>query len=678
MRCFTLFALTAATLLQLKQDAAALDADSKEYPVTKVVNLLKDMQETLKEEMDADEKVYQKLACWCETNGKEKNAAVETAKARLTMFEGDIEEMTAKSVRLNVEINTLSTELAASQDALAKATAIREKELAEFNAEEKDMVTSIKSIKDATLVLSKHQTDAPALLNVATVLKHHMHTKAKILQGKMSPAQKQALTAFVQQPEVQGTAGPQAYTSATGGIFGVLNQMEETFEGNLDVAQKDELSAEEAFSSLKTAKISEIEATKKALDMKTVELAETDEKGAQAKENYADTEDALSADEAFLLDLKEKCSVTDKEMADRTKARQDEISAVGEAIAILTADEARDTFSSTLGFVQVNAVLNVEKKTRRDVVKILKAAAAKTKNPSLLELAAQAGIDVFAKVKESIDGMIGDIKQQIEDDVKHKDYCVEELDKNALDTKKANDDRDALVAHIDDLKTTIDTLTKDIAQKKADIAEMQVQVKRASEDREAENKMFQQTVADQRATQAILTKALDRLKKVYVPEVFAQTKATDDGDDGPAGKPPAAEFSDYNQNKHAGGVLSMIQEVITDAKVMETEAIRAENETQTNYEDFVKNTNDAIFAAQNAIVNMTESKAKAEESLETAESDLSATLSELEQLHKYAGDLHTECDFTIQNFDTRQEAMESEVEALQQAKAVLSGADFGF
>ena len=51
-----------------------------------------------------------------------------------------------------------------------------------------------------------------------------------------------------------------------------------------------------------------------------------------------------------------------------------------------------------------------------------------------------------------------------------------------------------------------------------------MQIKRASEDRELENKEFQQTVADQRATQGILKKALDRLKVVYG---FVQTSQPD-------------------------------------------------------------------------------------------------------------------------------------------------------
>ena len=55
---------------------------------------------------------------------------------------------------------------------------------------------------------------------------------------------------------------------------------------------------------------------------------------------------------------------------------------------------------------------------------------------------------------------------------------------------------------------------------------MQTQLKRAGEDREKENADFQTTVADQRATQALLTKALDVLKAVFDKKSFAQTKAT--------------------------------------------------------------------------------------------------------------------------------------------------------
>merc|ERR1719421_697322 len=132
--------------------------NEKNRPVTKVINLLKDMQAQLQKEAEEDQEVYEKVACWCETNDKEKTAAIEEAEARITDLTASIEEKTATSSRLNTEIKNLEAEIAKNEEALAKATSIREKELAEFNAEEKDMLQSIGALKSAITVLSKHHS----------------------------------------------------------------------------------------------------------------------------------------------------------------------------------------------------------------------------------------------------------------------------------------------------------------------------------------------------------------------------------------------------------------------------------------------------------------------------------------------------------------------------------------
>merc|ERR1719409_2192042 len=49
---------------------------------------------------------------------------------------------------------------------------------------------------------------------------------------------------------------------------------------------------------------------------------------------------------------------------------------------------------------------------------------------------------------------------------------------------------------------------------------------------------------------------------------------------------------------------------------------------------------------------------------------------ELEQLSNYNAELHQSCDFVVKNFEVRQTARQEEVEALKQAKAILSGAKF--
>merc|ERR1712060_502228 len=102
-----------------------------------------------------------------------------------------------------------------------------------------------------------------------------------------------------------------------------------------------------------------------------------------------------------------------------------------------------------------------------------------------------------------------------EDEIKHKDFCVDEFNTNQLQTEKKEREKQDLIAKIEDLELTIKTLTEEIENLKAEIAEMQVQLKRAGENREKENKEFQMTVADQRETQKLLQAALNVLSEFY-------------------------------------------------------------------------------------------------------------------------------------------------------------------
>merc|ERR1719436_586445 len=120
----------------------------------------------------------------------------------------------------------------------------------------------------------------------------------------------------------------------------------------------------------------------------------------------------------------------------------------------------------------------------------------------------------------------------------------------------------------------------------------------------------------------------------------------------------------------------MIEEIINDAKAMEAEAIRSEEDAQKAYEDFVKETNASIEAKSKEIVNKSELKAKAESDLVETKEAKEAVMLDLEQLSNYNAELHQSCDFVMKNFDVRQTARDEEIDALRQAKAILSGAKF--
>merc|ERR1719377_54181 len=94
----------------------------KQRPVSKVVNLLKDMQVQLAKEQEEDEEVYEKMVCWCEANDKEKTKAIADAEQHLSDLTASIEELTATSARLTTEIANLKKEVAANGAALDTAT----------------------------------------------------------------------------------------------------------------------------------------------------------------------------------------------------------------------------------------------------------------------------------------------------------------------------------------------------------------------------------------------------------------------------------------------------------------------------------------------------------------------------------------------------------------------------
>jgi chromosome segregation ATPase len=220
--------------------------------------------------------------------------------------------------------------VAQNQEALDKATAMRTKGLAEFVAEEKDVLQSISALKAAITVLSKHnsaflQTDtevdaqATVLKQAADGIQHVLQNpkNAQVLDQMISGKQQRLLESFVQARSTttgkKMISSKNAGTQPSGEIFGMLKQMLESFESNLSQSQKEEAESQTGFEDLKAAKDEEIAAGQDQIGKKTQELASTDEKLATNKVDLADTTDSLAADREFLANLKEQCQSLDEE-----------------------------------------------------------------------------------------------------------------------------------------------------------------------------------------------------------------------------------------------------------------------------------------------------------------------------------------------------------------------------
>merc|ERR1719272_2344210 len=387
----------------------------------------------------------------------------------------------------------------------------------------------------------------------------------------------------------------------------MLKQMKETFESNLSNSGKEELEGQKAYEELKAAKEDEIATGQNNIETKTQELATTDEKLAQAKQDLVDTRASLSADEQFLMMLKETCQATDQQWEQRQKDRQLEIEAVSKALAGLTSDDAHALFSKTFNsasFVQKSSTGNSER--RAQASKLLSDIAKKNQNPKLMQLSAMVRLDAFTKVKKAIDDMIAQLTKEKKDEIKLKDFCVEAFNENERNTERKEREKKDVEALIDDLTMTIDSLAQAIETLKGEISEMQTQMKRAGDDRDAENKEFQQVVADQRATVQLLNQALKVLSAVYDKKMML-TSLKGQGKASPPPPPGFVGGGKAKKNAAGGGVVGMLKGIIAEAQALEEEATKAEADGQKAYEDFV-NKSDEKAKAEGDLVTATENK----------------------------------------------------------------------
>merc|ERR1719420_1274346 len=101
-----------------------------------------------------------------------------------------------------------------------------------------------------------------------------------------------------------------------------------------------------------------------------------------------------------------------------------------------------------------------------------------------------------------------------------------------------------------------------------------------------------------------------------------------------------------------------------------------EKDSQAEFEEFVKVSADNRAADAKSIEEKESAKAGLEADIVDMEADKKATMKEAMAKGEYIADLHADCDWLVQNYETRKEARAGEVDALKKAKAVLSGADY--
>lgn len=643
--------------------AVSLGLAACEKPVTKIVNLLKEVEGELKAEIENDQTAFDKMQCWCKKTVKSTETGIEDAKTCIADETSSIESNTGKSANAAAAAAGLEEDIASDEATLKSATEGRQKASAEFSAAEQELTKAISALKGAITVLKKQQSflqaDSPIMTDaMAFGIRKQVEVFAQRHVDKISPAEKDTVEQFLQQPSYG------AYSNQSGEIFGILGNMLDQFSQDLKEARDTESSDAAAFAEQKKLLSEKIAAASDQLAAKNEAKGEADTAKAASEDKLRKCTAAEEDLTKTLRETKTSCADNKAEFAERSEARAAELEAVGKAIAFLDSPEAFAKFNAAFSFVQV-ATRAMRARAHKALGALSRAGNMDIVAP-LVELVQQqalartgAKVD-FSKVIKKIDDLVVELKAEIEKNTMDKDACVADINKKTQDLTATKNQVDKLKAKVAKLEETIADLTVELENNAQEKADLEAAIKTAGENRAIENANFQKATKENKAAIAVLKKAKEVLAPIFGESLLQQPAK-------PAG------FSKYEKNAGGAKVMGMLDEIIGDTQKAVEVGMAEEKAAQTDYEKFQKDSNDSLDALASETAQLKGQKGDAEADLASTTEDLGNEIKSAQDQETALNARKSGCKFLMDNFETMQSAKKTEIEALNEAKAFLKG-----
>jgi len=704
MRCVLLAILLVPAAGLTAEQSESLNAN----PIRKVVTMLQMMMKKIEEEGVKEKELYDKFMCYCATADETLGKSIQDADTKIPQLESDIKQAVEEKAQLESDIEAHQADRTAANEAMAKATEMREKEAAAFAKELGEDKANLDALAKALAAIEKGMAGGFLQTNAASVLR-------KLVVSKMDMVEldRKELVAFLQGSDSE------EYAPASGEIVGILKQLQDEMQGDLKELIAQEEAAKKAYEELMAAKKKEVETLTKAIEEKLVRVGELGVKIAEMKNDLEDTQETLGEDTKYLADLGKTCAAKTKEWDARCKSRSEELLALSDTIKILNDDDALELFKKTLPSASLLQIQVSQSQLKARALQILQATQKREGRKkglalNFIALALRGQKVGFEKVIKLMDEMVVTLKKEQVDDDNKKEYCTIELDL-ADDKKKATEraisDSEKAIADVEEELTTV---TEEIAALEAGIAALDKSVAEATEQRKEENAEYTELMAGNTAAKELILFAKNRMQKFYNPKLYKPppkrelteeeritlnmggTLAPTNPPGGIAGTgvsfvqvkddtasskkaapppPPEASFGG-KKSEESGGVLAMMDMLVSDLDKEMTAADLEEKDAQKDYESTMSDAAMKRSGDTKDLTDKKEAKATIETELQTHTDAKKASEEELKAVKDYIQTLHNDCDFLLEYYSERKEARASEIDAIGKAKAVLSGADY--
>merc|ERR1719463_74285 len=339
-------------LLLLGVAFAAVNAETGS-PVEKVITMLEDLQTQVITEGKSEAGTYDKFACFCKDMTDDKTDAITTGQASVEDLTATMNDKNSARAEVDTEIAGLNEDITRMNDEIAAAKAQRKKDRAEYLKNKADVKDGISELDAAIKVLkmgqemgmSFAQTDAKKTIRKAVLMADALN-----LTPKLGEQRQKVVAALLQ--GVDNEQGAVNYESHGGEIIETVEDLEGTFVEEKDDLKAAEQKAQQDHDKQVLSLELQIGTAEKNLERAEQRRATLSKEIASANQDLTTTLAQLHDDQAYLKDLTAKCEAKSKEWDQRSSMRQDELSAITEALGIIKGTVAAKTTEKTVRFVE--------------------------------------------------------------------------------------------------------------------------------------------------------------------------------------------------------------------------------------------------------------------------------------------------------------------------------------
>merc|ERR1719331_2200286 len=647
--------------------------------------------------------MYDKFMCYCDGNTGEMQKSVEEAAQRITELKAKLESSIAEKDQLDQELIQHKQDREAAQQDLAKATAIREKEHAEYLELTGESKENLDAMTSAVAALEKGM--GSGFLQSKTSLMDRLHKILSVAQS-LDAYQRTTVTSFL-----AGKQNPYGdYHGQSGEIVGILKAMKDEMDKALNGAVGDEEKAAAGYEELSATKKEEISAAGAAIESKTQRSGTLAVTITTTKGDIKDTTNEMNDTEAFLANLKVECAEKKKEWAVRCQIRAEEVAAISAAIKVLNDDDALDLFKKTLsltqgpagsqlGFIQQHSA---QHNRAQQALQQLQSSKVDQKNLQVqfLENALKSKSVDFSKVIKMVEDMEVVLKEEQASDDAQKSFCDKDIASSEREQKDTEEEIESSAALIEECKEASAETADEIALLQKEIKELDLAVAEATEQRKEEHGEYIQFMEENNAAVQLLQKAKNKLSKFYRPSQYVAettpspivlsqlpTAHLDLMDNNglafvqvshkEAPPPPPETWGAYKKKSDkSNGAFALLNRLSKDLQDGIADAEHDEKTSQKDYETLMSDSQTSRAQKAQSITEKEAAKADLDLKVENASEQKTALEQELLNIKDYLSKLHAQCDFFTENYDVRKAARDTELESLANAKAVLSGANF--